>query len=376
MFDDIFEFMDKFMTESSEITANRLSIINGRDDFTQWGSIIEEQKEQLFERYSFLDDADASILGKCILQIILAEIYYQKNDCYESLVLVNSTLAFLEGEGKENIWIVARFFQMCIMIVTGQVSAIYPLVDSMETRIHNTKNQELIANYEALRAWCALYDDEKDVINTWMTKGAPNEYDEIQLKHMLAYKVKARVYFMQGKYLANYTLLHSLINTLEKHDRQMGLCEVYMLLALNFDAEGRKTEAYDYFEKSLAIARERQFIRLLADEGEAMYQLSKEFRRKTATKDPFLNKIVNASKEMALMYPKYLKKYKDSSPRITKKEKEILLLLAEGRSNLEIAEFLDNTPNTIKHHLKNIYRKFGVNKREEAITIAKKEGLI
>ena len=53
--------------------------------------------------------------------IILAEIYYQKNDCYNSLVMVNSALAFMEAEGNENIWIVGRFFQMCIMIVTGQV---------------------------------------------------------------------------------------------------------------------------------------------------------------------------------------------------------------------------------------------------------------
>lgn len=258
--------------------------------------------------------------------IILAEIYYQKNDCYNSLVMVNSALAFMESEGNENIWIVGRFFQMCIMIVTGQVSAIYPLVDGMESRIYKTENQELIRNYEALRA-C-------------------------------------------------YTLLNSLIKVIEDNNRQMELCEVYMLLALTFNAQGRKEEAFDNFRKSLSIAADRNFVRLLADEGEAMYQLSKKYRRETATKDVFLNKIINASKEMALMYPLYLKKHKEGLPRLTKKEKEILLLLADERSNIEIAEFLDNTPNTIKHHLKNIFSKLGVNNRTDAVDVAKREQII
>ena len=93
-------------------------------------------------------------------------------------------------------------------------------------------------------------------------------------------------------------------------------------------------------------------------------------------KDEFLNTIIKASKEMALMYPQYLKKHKDSSPKFTEKEIEILRLLADKRNNKEIAEFLDNTPNTIKHHLKNIYGKLGVNSRTEAVEVATKEHII
>lgn len=370
MIENVINIIDKFMDNPSVITANRLSIVNGKDDITEFGAIISENEKLLFDRYN------NSVLSKCIIQIMLAEIYYQKNDCYNSLIMVNSALAFMEAEGNENIWIVGRFFQMCIMIVTGQVSAIYPLVDGMEARIYKTKNRELIRNYEALRAWCALYDDAKDTIDIWLKKYAANEYGEIKIEDTFAYMVKARVYYMQEKYMASYTLLQSLIKELKANNRQMELCEAYMLLALAFNAEGRKRDAFDYFEKSLEIASERNFIRLLADEGEAMYLLSKSYRRENSSKDIFLNKVVNASKEMALMYPQYLKKYKDDTPRFTKKEKEILILLADGRSNIEIAEFLDNTPNTIKHHLKNIFTKLEVNSRADAVEVAKKEQII
>ena len=374
--DGVIKIIDSLIEEPSVITANRLSIINGKDDFTELGFDIEKNEKFLLDKYAGQINSDTDILAKCIVHIILAEIYYQKNDCYNSLVMVNSALAFMESEGNESIWIVGRFFQMCIMIVTGQVSAIYPLVDGMESRIYRTNNQALINNYEALRAWCVLYDDAKDTIDSWLKKQAPNEYGEIKLEDTLAYMIKARVYYMQERYMAAYTLLQSLMNILEVNNRYMELCEVYMLLALTFNVMGQKMEAFDYFEKSLAIARDRNFIRLLADEGEDMYFLAKSYRREKGIKDQFLNKVISASKEMALKYPQYLKKFRDGVPQITKKEKEILTLLADGRSNIEIAEFLENTPNTIKHHLKSIFAKLNVTCRADAVETAKRERII
>lgn len=366
----VVDIINKFIDDSSEITANRLSIINGKEDITEFCPVIAENETVYLEQYG------SSVLAKCIIQIILAEIYYQKNDCYNSLVMVNSALAFMESEGNENIWIVGRFFQMCIMIVTGQVSAIYPLVDGMETRIYKTENQELIRNYEALRAWCALYDDATDKTDRWLKNQAPNEFGEIKLQDTFAYMVKARIYYMQGKYMAAHNLLQSIIHVLETNNRHMELCEAYMLLALALSAEGQKKDAFECFEKSLVIASKRNFIRLLADEGEAMYLLSRSYKKETASKDLFLNKVINASKEMALRYPKYLKKHKDDMPLLTDKEKEILILLADGRSNIQIAEFLGNTPNTIKHHLKNIFIKLDVNNRADAVEAAKRKQVI
>ena len=376
MIDEIVENIDKIINELAGITGNRLSIINGKYDFTEYGPIFEENAKLILDKYAGADDKDTAMIAKCIVQVILAEIYYQKNDCYSSLVMANSALAFLEEEGNEEIWIIGRFIQMCIMIVTGQVSAIYPLVDGMETRIYKNGNKELIGNYEALRAWCALYDNARDIIDSWMINNAPNEYGEMRLSDSFAYMVKARIYYMQGRYLACSTLLIYLIKLLENNNRYMELCEAYMLMALALYADKHTKEAFEYFEKALVIAVDRKLVRLFADEGETLYQLARVYKRKKTIKDEFLNTIIKASKEMALMYPQYLKKHKDSSPKFTEKEIEILRLLADKRNNKEIAEFLDNTPNTIKHHLKNIYGKLGVNSRTEAVEVATKEHII
>jgi DNA-binding NarL/FixJ family response regulator len=51
---------------------------------------------------------------------------------------------------------------------------------------------------------------------------------------------------------------------------------------------------------------------------------------------------------------------------LTRREVQVLQLLAEGRSNAEIARALWITPQTVKFHLSNIYRKLGVANRTEA----------
>jgi len=57
---------------------------------------------------------------------------------------------------------------------------------------------------------------------------------------------------------------------------------------------------------------------------------------------------------------------------LTKKETEVLMHLAEGMSNREIADKLGITINTVKGYIKNIYGKLGVNRRVQAIDKAKK----
>lgn len=54
------------------------------------------------------------------------------------------------------------------------------------------------------------------------------------------------------------------------------------------------------------------------------------------------------------------------SVRLTKREREILRIVAEGHSNGEIARRLWVTQQTVKFHLANIYRKLGVSNRTEA----------
>ncbi len=60
---------------------------------------------------------------------------------------------------------------------------------------------------------------------------------------------------------------------------------------------------------------------------------------------------------------------------LTRRESEVLLLLAEGRTTDDLARKLSVGSETIRTHLRHIYQKLGVNDRTAAVAIAWQEGL-
>jgi DNA-binding NarL/FixJ family response regulator len=64
------------------------------------------------------------------------------------------------------------------------------------------------------------------------------------------------------------------------------------------------------------------------------------------------------------------------NPGLTRRELEILRLVAEGHSNAQLARMLWVTEQTVKFHLSNIYRKLDVANRTEASRWAQLNGIL
>ncbi len=61
---------------------------------------------------------------------------------------------------------------------------------------------------------------------------------------------------------------------------------------------------------------------------------------------------------------------------LTDREREILVLIARGRSNAEIATGLSVSPSTVKNHVTSLFAKIGVRDRAQAVIVAYEAGLI
>ena len=59
---------------------------------------------------------------------------------------------------------------------------------------------------------------------------------------------------------------------------------------------------------------------------------------------------------------------------LTRREQEVMALIAAGRSNRQIASELVITLGTAKRHIANIYRKLGVHSRAQAVAVAREAG--
>ena len=61
--------------------------------------------------------------------------------------------------------------------------------------------------------------------------------------------------------------------------------------------------------------------------------------------------------------------------KLTKREREIIELIAEGLKNKEIAARLSISPATVRHHLSAIFAKLGVPDRLKLMVFAYQQGL-
>ncbi len=66
----------------------------------------------------------------------------------------------------------------------------------------------------------------------------------------------------------------------------------------------------------------------------------------------------------------------DGGTRLTRRERDVLELMANGRSNAEIGQALFISTNTVRNHVANLLAKLGARSRGEAVAIAVREGLV
>lgn len=67
---------------------------------------------------------------------------------------------------------------------------------------------------------------------------------------------------------------------------------------------------------------------------------------------------------------------RDSYDLLTEREREVLQLLAEGRSNKEAATVLDVSTNTVETHRTNLMQKLGLHNTAEIVLYAVRKKII
>jgi len=173
--------------------------------------------------------------------------------------------------------------------------------------------------------------------------------------------------------LETLTLLQDLV---EKQALKRRIIEILALKALALQQYGDMDGALQAIARSLALAEPEGYQRTFIDEGKPMSRL---LYRAVA---------VGISPEYAGRLLAVLVKENPEAPAgvktassdlvepLSRRELEVLCLIAEGLSNSEIARRLFISLSTVKGHTANIYGKLGVKNRTQAVAHARNLSLI
>lgn len=353
------------------LTGGRPSVINGIWDMTSHYEDILQEKEIVKDSLRLLYPDNWSQ----IYDIARAEVMYQQNDCYNALVLVVSTIPHLKDKQDMRILFAALALEMFILVLNGQASTSEALITNLQQQIRENNLEAYLPNIDAMTAWAAMYDGDYVKVTRWMREAAPDEFGRFCMLDLFRYMVKMRAYIIQGKYLAVTALAGRLQPLLEKGGRRMDLCELHLIWAMSEHGAGRIEEALEHLGRALELSERYQYSRLIADEAQRMYILLKLYRKRFG-KSPYLDSVLEMTEKTAAIHPRYLKSQLPEMPALTETELRILRLVADCKTNAEIAEISEIAVETAKRHCKNILAKLEVKNRHQAVQRAIELGII
>jgi LuxR family transcriptional regulator, maltose regulon positive regulatory protein len=118
-------------------------------------------------------------------------------------------------------------------------------------------------------------------------------------------------------------------------------------------------------------------VRMFLDEGEPFAQLLRKFSAaRQLQSEPDEGELLGYLESLLEPAPEHRNAPTPAVETLTRKELEILQLLAEGLSNAAIAARLFISETTVRTHLRSINAKFGSHSRTQAVAVARRLKLI
>jgi len=204
--------------------------------------------------------------------------------------------------------------------------------------------------------------------------------------------LQSKLLFKKGDLERACELLLQLEQDADAGKRYGNLVQIWLLKAIGLQALGRQPDALDTLVKCLALAQPQAYLMTILDEGEPVYEVLQLLRARAlpqilegyvtrllqvfeerkkdflSQNEPVAHKVPTAQ-EIAL-------RNGDLVEPLSSRELEVLELLAQGKTNLEIARQLFIAPGTVKAHTASIYRKLDVANRTEAVARARQLAIL
>jgi LuxR family maltose regulon positive regulatory protein len=300
----------------------------------------------------------------------LGEIYYEWGD------IEKAELHFQAGLPMARAW---NQWDALFTIVTG-LARIAKRRGDTQTALSllddfHPGNDNLLTQTEALRH---VWTGDSASSLTWLgshnltASSTPTPFNESLLLDV------TRMFIATNRMDDALTLAKKILDSAKAGGRNHYVIQADILLSKIFAAQGRTSKALTHLTEALQIAEPENYLNVFVDEGDTVRALlMKMTGNPSATRvlAGFASGAESLEKQNQSSVPA-LSRVEGGHEALSEREREVLLLIAQGCSNQEIASRLFISITTVKTHVGNIFNKLGVTSRTQAIARAESLGVL
>jgi len=215
---------------------------------------------------------------------------------------------------------------------------------------------------------------EKQLVSFVNSRVASERFDPVWEIHT---QTLARLYMSRGDYSSAQQVTIPLLQTVNKSHRLRSVIRVLALQSVLYQFLGEKEKAMDALDQALDLGEGESFMRTFLDEGEPMARLLYEAAARGHHTNYIGKLLAEYSSEVKMNEAGILgSDHSELVEPLSGREIEVLELIAEGKSNQEIAGMLHISLSTVKGHTSNIYGKLNVRSRVQSVARARELGII
>lgn len=308
----------------------------------------------------------------------LASAYYLRNQLEEAEKHA-STVWEQRYVGVPTCALNSAFILAAVHQARGRPERVRAALDNANEYLQETRSEPMVPAYQGFDAEIALRQGDLETAERWAATVGPivslgfmGFFYAVQLtspKVNLALNTPASRDQAARELAELYDFVTSTHNTRFTID-------VLALQAMLHAAEGDEPAALDALEHAVILAQPGHIIRAFADLGPRLTPLLIRLRGRGVA-EHFIDQIVEVmSAETATRQATTVVNQSGLVEPITPREMDVLELLAQRRTDKEIAAELHISSRTVMRHTANLYQKLGVNNRRDCVAAATSLGIL
>ena len=334
------------------------------------------------------------LAASSLIEVGIADVLCERNDLDAALAHVKQGLALLPWWGKSDD--LALAYVTLARIHLGQANT-NGAIDALEKAKQVIQTNGLFPEaphakeLAQVKLWLAQEDLQAATRWAASLEQRFGPHDPFRFENEVIHIAQARVLIALNKPDEAISLLSRLEEIARSAQRMGRVIEILLLEALAMQQKGDSERAMLTLTNCLTLAGPEGYVRVFLDEGQPIQMLLDQWlARAGASSAPLWDYAIrllsqfDAEPQMIMAMRVKASSVGDRSissaqalvEPLSKRELEVLHLMALGRTNQEIARQLIIAPGTVKAHTASIYRKLDVANRTEAVVLARQLGIL